>query len=507
MFEAIRANQRRSTVLIITMGTILLVLGGGIGAGIEAQFKPFGALTQHYRNVGQAYNSPDLDAQMRFEPFAGLLHINGPGLWFGFAGAALVFVIMWLTATVGGDRVLLSAANARPVDKSVAPQLYNVVEEMSIAAGLPRPPPVYVIDDPSLNAFAAGYDPRKAVVAVTAGLLKRLTRDELQGVIAHEIGHIKNHDVKFMTLAGVMVGSIVLISRVFLRGIGRGMGRRRGGGKGGGAAAVVILIIVVVFAILAPIFAQLLYFAASRRREYLADASAALFTRYPAGLASALEKIEHAAAPSGGASQVVAPMYIINPLQGASLFSLFSTHPHTSERIRILRSMAGAGFAAYENAYRGLYGGGRQCLGDDTIKSAAEVPARDASPASDSPDARVQQATMVGNVLDRILPFVVIHCPCGVKLKLTPEWQKDTTDCPRCGRTHAVPKAEQGEVSGGEAVAPAASKPEKRLVYRRRKSGEWETFRCDCGGAVELAPTFAAARTMCRTCRRPIEIR
>lgn len=501
MFEAIRANQRRSTVLIVAMGALLLLLGGGIGAAIEAQIRPLRALQSQFEDIQSAFDVRGGHRLRGVDPLEGMWDINGPGLWFGFAGAALVFVIMWLTATIGGDRILLGAANAHPVDKSIAPQLYNVVEEMSIAAGLPRPPPVYIIDDPSLNAFAAGYDPRKAVVAVTAGLLKRLNRDELQGVIAHEIGHIRNHDVKFMTLAGVMLGAIVLISRTFLRGIGRGMGRSRGG-KGGGNA--IIIVFVIVFAILAPIFAQLLYFAASRRREYLADASAALFTRYPAGLASALEKIEQAATPTGGASQVVAPMYIVNPLQGASLFTLFSTHPRTRDRIRILRSMGGAGFAAYEKAYRGVYGGGRRCLSDDTIKSAPDAPAREASSASESPDARVAQAALVGNLLDRVLPFVVIDCPCGVKLKLTPEWQKNTTDCPRCGRTHAVPRAEAG---ARQPEAPDRTERETPMVYRRRKPGEWESFRCACGGAVQLAPTFIGTRTKCRTCGRQIGIR
>jgi heat shock protein HtpX len=453
MFEAIRANQRRSTLLIVAMGVILLVLGGGIGVAIEAQVRPIRALQSQSDDFRSSFDVRGARGPRAIDPLEGMWDVSGAGLWFGFAGAALIFVILWLTATVGGDRVLLSAANAHPVDKSVAPQLYNVVEEMSIAAGLPRPPPVYIIDDPSLNAFAAGYDPRKAVVAVTAGLLKRLNRDELQGVIAHEIGHIKNHDVKFMTLAGVMVGAIALISRMFLRGIGRGMGRRRGGGKGGGAA-LVLLIVAILLAILAPIAAQLLYFATSRRREYLADASAALFTRYPAGLASALEKIEQAAAPTGGASQVVAPLYIVNPLQGASLFSLVSTHPPTRDRIRILRSMGGAGFAAYEHAYRGVYGGARRCLGDDTLKAAANVDARAASPESAADAARLAQAMMVGDVLDRVLPLVVVKCPCGVKLKLTREWKRDTTECPRCGRAHAVPRAapEVGARSAPNAV-------------------------------------------------------
>ncbi len=215
--------------------------------------------------------------------------------------------------------------------------LFNVVEEMAIASGLPMPK-VYIINDPAPNAFATGRNPKTASVAVTAGLLGRLNRDELQGVVAHEMSHILHRDILFVTLAGIMLGSVVLLSQVFLRGMMYGGGSRRrfssGGGKGGGGAAAILLIIAIVVAILAPIMTQLLYFALSRRREYLADAGAVRLTRYPEGLASALEKIANDRAPQlASANKVTAPMFIVNPFKKDGAMELVGPDEHTSADI------------------------------------------------------------------------------------------------------------------------------------------------------------------------------
>ena len=197
--------------------------------------------------------------------------------------ALVIWLIMALVALIGGDSVLLHTAGAYHIDKEDAPRHLNVVEEMTIASSLGSMPRVYIIEDDAPNAFAVGRNPEKAAVAVTSGLLKRLTRDELQGVVAHEIGHIRNLDVRFMTLAAVMVGSIVLLSEVFMHYLWFGGGRRSSSRKGGGQAQIILLVVGILAAILAPIVARMLYFACSRRREYLADASAAQFTRFPDG--------------------------------------------------------------------------------------------------------------------------------------------------------------------------------------------------------------------------------
>ena len=230
-----------------------------------------------------------------------------------------MWLILTLVAWFQGDSIYLAMSGARKVTKDDLPVLYDVVEEMTIASGLPKVPDIYVIDDAAPNAFATGRKPETASVAVTSGLLKALNRDELQGVVAHELGHIRNRDILLMLFAGVMAGAIVMLAEVGLRGMWFSGGRRsrRSNDSGGGGAAIIMLVAVVLM-ILAPIIAQLIYFAISRKREYLADASAAAYTRYPEGLASALEKI--AAAPAEqlrGANRANAPMYIVNPLQAA----------------------------------------------------------------------------------------------------------------------------------------------------------------------------------------------
>jgi heat shock protein HtpX len=231
---------------------------------------------------------------------------------------------------------------------------------MSIASGLPKIPDVYIIDDPALNAFATGRNEQKSAVAITTGLLEQLNRDELQGVIAHEIAHIKNRDVMLMAMTSVLLGTIVIISWYAVRiGIMGGGSRRRDSGGGGAQAIVMLLGLLLV--ILAPIFAQLIYFAVSRKREYLADASSALYTRYPEGLASALEKLGASTNQVRAANQATAPMYTINPFRqkGRAAANLTSTHPPISERVRILRTMGNnSSLDEYERAYRGVHGKG-----------------------------------------------------------------------------------------------------------------------------------------------------
>ena len=310
MWEAISANQRRSALLITSLAALLAIIGMAIGflMGGKPQTAYFGA-------------------------FVGL----------GIGGVLLLVNLM------GGESVLLASANAREVAHDDAPQLYNVVEEMRIAAALPAMPRVFIIDTPVPNAFAVGLKPERACVAVTTGLLERLSRDELQGVIAHELGHISNRDTLFMTLAGVTLGAIVLLADAGMRMMFWGGGNRRrssSSGKGGGATAI-LMIAALVLAILAPIIARLLYFACSRQREYLADASAAQYTRYPAALANALRKIATQQDPKKiPVNRVVAPMYAINPLAAAGSSSVFGTHPPTAERIRRLMEMQGAAPAA-----------------------------------------------------------------------------------------------------------------------------------------------------------------
>jgi heat shock protein HtpX len=264
---------------------------------------------------------------------------------FGLGLAFVVGTVSGLATYYGGDRMVLAASRAKEIAHDDAPVLFNVVEEMAIAAGLPMPK-VYVIDDDAPNAFATGRDPEHASIAVTSGLLKKLDRDELQGVLAHEMSHVGNFDIRYAMLVGVLVGTTVLISDFFLRGLwfGGGRGGRR---EGGGQAQIIMLIIAILLAVLAPLFARLLQLSISRQREYLADATAVRLTRNPKGLADALQKISGDREVLEAANRATAHLYIVNPIKKFEKRArgLFSTHPPIEDRIKILRQMQTDGIA------------------------------------------------------------------------------------------------------------------------------------------------------------------
>lgn len=404
MWELISANKRNSVVLMILMGIVLLLVGFIIGMAV-------------------------------FGPQGGL---------FGVLGALVVWLILTLVSFSSGDQILLAASRAKRVTHDVHPQLFNVVEEMKIAAGLPAMPKVYIINDPAPNAFATGRKPESASVAVTAGLLGRLNRDELQGVIAHEISHILHRDILYVTMAGIMLGGIVLMSQVFLRGMFwssmAGGSRRRysSGNQGGGQAQIVMLVIAILVAILAPIMAYLLYFALSRRREYLADAGAARLTRYPEGLASALQKISSDPAPQlAAANDATAPMYIVNPFKKKGqmkLSDLTSTHPPISERIRILRNMSqGASFRDYSKAYSDVTH--HKSVVPATALTKEEVAIREGRAEAVKQKKTEKQSHQVGDIMRKVNGFLFLSCTCGLKLKVPPNFKAPTVKCPRCSRT------------------------------------------------------------------------
>ncbi|HZY56388.1 MAG TPA: M48 family metallopeptidase [Rubrobacteraceae bacterium] len=263
------------------------------------------------------------------------------GAIFGLVLAFAVGTVSGLATYYAGDRMVLAASRAREVTHDEAPVLFNVVEEMAIAGGLPMPK-VYIIADTAPNAFATGRDPEHASIAVTSGLLEKLNRDELQGVIAHEMSHVGNFDIRYAMLVGILVGTTVLISDFFLRGLWFGAGRRR---EGGGQAQIIMIIIALALAILAPLFARLLQLSISRQREYLADATAVQLTRNPKGLADALQKISGDREVLEAANRATAHLYIVNPVKKFEKRAkgLFSTHPPIEERIQILRQMETGG--------------------------------------------------------------------------------------------------------------------------------------------------------------------
>ncbi len=272
-----------------------------------------------------------------------IVGIYSPNEWYyGTVGATLLGLIVALVANSSGPSIVLSISGAREANQNEDRVLRNVAEEMSIAAGVPMPK-LYVIDDPSPNAFATGTTPENGAIAVTTGLLYKLNRDELQGVVAHEMGHIRNYDIRFMTAIGLIAGLIPLLADIFVRSTWFGGGRSSSRDRDGDSNLRMIFFLVgLVLSILAPICAVLLQMAVSRQREYLADATAAELTRYPEGLANALQKISMDGEPLLHANRATQHMYIINPLaiSGGSS-DLFSTHPSTKERIARLMGLAG----------------------------------------------------------------------------------------------------------------------------------------------------------------------
>ena len=254
--------------------------------------------------------------------------------------AFVIAIFMTIGSYYASDKIVLAVSRARPVTREEYPYLYNVVEGLAIAAGLHKPR-CYIIDDTAPNAFASGRNPENSVIVVTKGLLQKLNRAELEGVIAHEMSHIKNYDVLVQTLAVVMVGVVVLLSDWILRSFFWGGGRRRSSDRQGGNAGSILIIVALVLAVLAPIIAQLLKLAVSRKREYLADANGALLTRYPQGLASALKKLSADKEPLEVANKATAHLYIVNPLKDlkGQMNSLFSTHPPIQKRIDALEGM------------------------------------------------------------------------------------------------------------------------------------------------------------------------
>lgn len=399
MWELIRINKRNSVLLLTTMAACLLAMGVVIGMAVAG-------------------------------PDGGTL---------GLVIAGGIWLILTIISFSSGDQILLSASNAVPVTHDVHPQLFNVVEEMSIAAGLPVPK-IYIINDPSPNAFATGRSPQSASIAVTAGLLGKLNRDELQGVVGHEMSHILHRDILYVTLAGIMLGAVALMSQVFLRGMFYGSfggsRRRYSGGSGGGAggAAALMMLLAILAAILVPILTQLLYFALSRKREYLADAGSARLTRYPEGLANALEKIANDRGPQLEAvNQVTAPLYIVNPFKKKGQWSLSdftSTHPPISERIRILRTMSqGASFADYSLAYQNVTK--QKTIVPASALTKEEVALRKS--ADEAKKERIQNQTrQVGDIMRKVNGFIFLPCACGVTLKIPPDYKDSKIECPRC---------------------------------------------------------------------------
>jgi len=302
-FAQAAANRRNSFLLAVFVVLVLCALGFAIGFGLTGELS------------------------------AGLAAIFAALLFGGLSAIGSYYA---------GDKLVLTVSGARQVDEQTAPQLMNVVREMAIAANVPMPA-VYVIDDTAPNAFATGRDPAHASVAITTGLLEKLDREELQGVLGHELSHVRNFDIRFSLIVGVMVGSIAILADFFLRFTFWGGARRSRDRSGGGGAQAIVFFVALVLAILAPIIARLIQLSVSRQREYLADASSVELTRNPYGLERALAKISSDQEVLEVANRGTQHMYFTNPIKRFEprASSLWSTHPATVDRINRLRELTG----------------------------------------------------------------------------------------------------------------------------------------------------------------------
>jgi heat shock protein HtpX len=485
MWEAIRANRRRSTWLMLAMGVVLLSLGASIGI-----------LAVSWRG------EPTVDDQL-------------VGAFFGCLVGIATWAGSWIYSAVAGDSAILRSVGARQIEKKDHPRLWNVVEEMSIAAGMKAMPRIYIVDDSAPNAFAVGKGPGDSSVAFTSTLLRTLTRDELQGVAAHEIGHIVNEDIRFMTQAAVLVGGVEILSRFIihigpLSGGHRRMGSGGGGGNkngGGGNGAAILMAIAFVVAILSPVAIRLLYYACSRTREFLADASAAQFTRYPEGLASALEKIvaHQKSSIVGEVNGAVTPLYIVNPFEATKLSAYSATHPPTESRVKILRAMAGgASFFDYEAAVKKIEGDRLHLPALElAARTGKPIPVRQADPNQD-PFEAIKRAHAAIDLVDSLAGFTPILCLCGLRVKTPPESTASHVDCPRCGRHLHVPQSEANKKESRQAL-PTVTESGSQLRYARA-SREWEAFSCSCGQTIQLGPGYPLDYTICAQCDRRIEI-
>jgi len=407
MWEQVRYNRTRTAMLIAGMGVVLLLLG--IGLSIY---------------IGGMYLMGENTLELNF------------------------FVICWIVASVvayfQGDNIILALSQARKIGAHNLHRLYNIVEELKISSGLETMPSIYVIEDPALNAFAIGRDPNKAAVIVTTGLLTKLNRDELQGVIGHEIAHIKNRDVLLMALCVLLMGplssikfpaklswwvpfvcflipSILTIITIL--------------SDWGLWLIFIFYLCGLIYA--TPVITRLIYYDISRRREYLADACSALYTRYPEGLASALEKIAASTDQVLAASLITAPMYIVSPFRkkGMAASDVSETHPPISERIRILRAMAHASYAEYDRAYREVRGTEKSVLPAYATALAGTAAIRPAL--HDNLD-HFQRARETSNALWNARNYGIINCACGTRMRLPPSFKLTEVKCPHCGRINQV---------------------------------------------------------------------
>ena len=494
LWQIVAANKRKTVLFVLIMGIVLALLGFFVGELVD---------------IWSGFTSAPQQAEQTFK--AGYI---------GLCVALAIWLGLLLTSLFGSDQLFLSLSGAKEVTHDLYPQLYNIIEEMKIASSLPRMPDIYIIDDPAPNAFAVGKSPEDSSICVTAGLLAICSRDELQGVVAHEMGHILNRDVLYMTVAATMLGAVTLIADSFLSSLRYApIARYRSSSSRAGKGLINVWLIVLgfCFVIFSPILSRILYFTISRSREYLADATSARLTRYPEGLASALEKIMMAPGKLTTAPKATAPFYIANPYKQDLDDSMFATHPPLEQRIKILRLMStGAAFKDYVKSYWAVTHTHKELIAASDMNLGVGVAIREPSPPTEQsePGPRVTSGK-TSDIIRAMNQFVFITCECGMKMKIPPEFVRGEIQCPRCNTPHAVNVADHQSMSAILTNTAAFSKsgqpegPKKinndALITGHQKEtripGVWQSFTCNsCGRIAQLSPAFKLPQFNCTRC-------
>lgn len=512
--ELIRINKLKSVYLLVLTILIIMAVGYILGDIVYTMYIPV-------RSVD--YEEKRLVFSLWIAVLTGLLEILQ--IYFVFTRKPIL---------------LFNQLGMNIAERTKFQKLHNVISEMTIAAGLSQTPIAYVIPSKTLNAMAFGSSPDNCAIAVTAGLLSVCNRDELQGVIAHELSHIINRDALLLEVCRNSLGMVEVLREVMLRSIywapvGR-LNYRISSGKGRSSGAhLIFLLFGIIFTLIAPILVNVIYLTISREREYLADAVSAKLTRYPVGLASALTKIAYSTHSMDDIDKVTSSAFITQPRGDMTITSKGSrTHPPIWNRIRILRLMSGgAGYIDYQKAYNAVMLQNPGFMPGSMKGDKASIPLRMAEAMPDEPGGvdNFEEMSILANEgrMDDIFRLTegyrFIDCECGMKIKVPVDYDKFEIKCPRCGKIHKLGEnmsslltamLDESAVTGETAalgiireVMEEKSEPdyrsEEEQTYVRFKNG-WQEIQCRCGSKVQIAPNFLGKFISCRKCRRRINI-
>ncbi|MFW6014865.1 MAG: M48 family metalloprotease [Halanaerobiales bacterium] len=470
MWKLINLNKRKTIYLFLILTIFNIIAGYGVGFLLY-----IGAKHYNYNNFHEI----------------------------GLLGAVIAFlnlVISWLFSYYSGDNMILSRCNAQKLKRDNHPQLFNIVEELCISANLNYVPDLYATPSLAANAFAVGIKKEKSSIVITTGLLKILNRNQIQGVLAHELAHIINRDTLYLTFAGSAL--MVKNKPIF------GDNRHQLGNKGSGLAALVKLYMLLIY-----IVSRIIYFSLSRNREYLADATAIRLTRYPEGLASALEKINSCKRKIKNVNYFTAPLYINNPLTRES----YKTHPPIDKRIKILRNITReVSYEQYQNAYNYINKNNKNIIPVEEIKKDQHIPIKEEKNIEENnkiiyENTKRDFSSAKKNIEKELFKYIL--CKCGTTLKMKNECDLLKISCPNCGSRHNVSEAELTKPESPFAENPFDDSEvlvdiiENNNISRDKNHDKWLSIFCECGHVIEISPMFSGNKIRCNDCGKIIHIK